>query len=283
MSLYNNVEQFALDVALAHRIIHGDENTLVETEGGPVDSFAKLMAALRAMPVPAPVQPVNASRALMLADASQYLTVDSEAAVILTLPAQATAAWADNTVIHIHQIGNGQVIIDASAVAIITEETLKTRKKGSLVTLKRLGPDLWALSGSLEPSVGALEFVILPAYPSEPFPGIAIAGFEINDTGQLVAAPERINGVAVAVEMVAMMVDTSTEIPVHSFGIFGTSATPLAEGNYIVSAPGFDDVPATLIPDGTGWTIDTGPIPGAIALWEEGEKITVMLTPVDQP
>tara|TARA_Y100001001_G_scaffold160000_2_gene181870 strand:- start:2786 stop:3307 length:522 start_codon:yes stop_codon:yes gene_type:complete len=170
MSLYNNVEQFALDVALAHLIIHGDENATAETEGGPVDSFAKLMAELRAAvgdefdtaailqrltaleskPAPVPVQIVNASRALVLADASQYLAVDSAAAVTLTLPAQATVAWPDNAEIYIQQIGDGQVTIDASAVTIITEETLTTRKKGSPVTLKRLGADLWTLFGSLE-------------------------------------------------------------------------------------------------------------------------------------
>ncbi|MEB3733439.1 hypothetical protein ULF88_03190 [Halopseudomonas pachastrellae] len=47
MSLYNSVEQFETDAALAHQIIHGDENTTVLTEGGPVDSFAKLLKYLR--------------------------------------------------------------------------------------------------------------------------------------------------------------------------------------------------------------------------------------------
>ena len=170
MSLYNNVEQFALDVALAHLIVHGDENATADTEGGPVDSFAKLMAELRAAvgdefdtadilqrltaleskPAPVPVQIVNASRALVLADASQYLAVDSAAAITLTLPAQATVAWPDNAEIYIQQIGDGQVTIDAGAVTIITEETLTTRKKGAPVTLKRLGADLWTVFGSLE-------------------------------------------------------------------------------------------------------------------------------------
>ena len=170
MSLYNSVEQFEADVALAHQIIHGDVETSVETEGGPVDSFAKLMAALRdsvgeefaaaaimqrltaleAKPVPVQVQIVNASRALVLADASQYLAVNSAAAITLTLPAQATVTWPDNAEVYIQQIGDGQVTIDASAVTIITEETLTTRKKGAPVTLKRLGADLWTLIGSLE-------------------------------------------------------------------------------------------------------------------------------------
>ncbi|WVM88877.1 hypothetical protein UMZ34_23670 [Halopseudomonas pachastrellae] len=87
------------------------------------------LTALESKPAPVPVQIVNASRALVLADASHYLAVDSAAAVTLTLPAQATVEWPANTEIYIQQIGDGQVTIDASAVTIITEETLTTRKR----------------------------------------------------------------------------------------------------------------------------------------------------------
>lgn len=100
--------------------------------------------------VPAPVMIVTESRPLDLTDASQYLAVDSVAPVTLTLTNQATTAWAPDTEIHIQQIGDGQVEIDGVAVNIITEETLKTRKKGSPITLKRLGVDLWTVFGSLE-------------------------------------------------------------------------------------------------------------------------------------
>jgi hypothetical protein len=168
MSLYNSVEQFEADVTLAHQIIHGDETTTVETEGGPVDSFAKVLADLRASvgeefdtteilqrltaleskPAPVPVHLVTESRALILADASRYLAADSATAITLTLPTQANVDWPAN--VYIQQIGDGQVTIDASAVTIITEETLTTRKKGAPVTLKRLGADLWTLFGSLE-------------------------------------------------------------------------------------------------------------------------------------
>ncbi len=40
--------------------------------------------------------------------------------------------------------------MDASAVTIITEERLTTRKKGAPITLKRIGADLWTVFGSLE-------------------------------------------------------------------------------------------------------------------------------------
>jgi parallel beta-helix repeat protein len=41
MTLSNEVAKFITDSGLAHQIVHGDENTQVMTEGGPVKSFAK--------------------------------------------------------------------------------------------------------------------------------------------------------------------------------------------------------------------------------------------------
>lgn len=44
MTLANKVTQFISDSDIAHQIVHGDANTTVTTEGGPVRSFAKLVA-----------------------------------------------------------------------------------------------------------------------------------------------------------------------------------------------------------------------------------------------
>lgn len=44
MTLANKVDQFNADADIAHEIIHGGPTTTVTTEGGPVRSFAKLMA-----------------------------------------------------------------------------------------------------------------------------------------------------------------------------------------------------------------------------------------------
>lgn len=43
MSTLNDaINQFEADAALAHEIVNGDANTVVETDGGSVRSFAKL-------------------------------------------------------------------------------------------------------------------------------------------------------------------------------------------------------------------------------------------------
>ncbi|CAE6901504.1 hypothetical protein [Paraburkholderia domus] len=43
-TLQNSIDQFTEDAGVAHEIVHGDANTVVTTEGGPVRSFAKLIA-----------------------------------------------------------------------------------------------------------------------------------------------------------------------------------------------------------------------------------------------
>lgn len=48
MSLANKVDQFYVDADVVHQIAHGDENTTVDTLGGPVPSLAKLTKDLAA-------------------------------------------------------------------------------------------------------------------------------------------------------------------------------------------------------------------------------------------
>jgi uncharacterized phage infection (PIP) family protein YhgE len=44
MTLSEQIERFIKDTNIAHLIIHGDSSTVVTTEGGPVRSFAKVIA-----------------------------------------------------------------------------------------------------------------------------------------------------------------------------------------------------------------------------------------------
>ncbi|MFM0060034.1 hypothetical protein PQR64_30825 [Paraburkholderia phytofirmans] len=43
-TIQNPIDQFTADASLAHQIVHGDQNTTVATDGGPVRSLAKLVA-----------------------------------------------------------------------------------------------------------------------------------------------------------------------------------------------------------------------------------------------
>ena len=70
-----------------------------------------------------------------LLDAGKTVTLSNAAAVTLTIPAQATVAWVDNTQLNFLNIGAGTVTITPAATVTIngTPLTLATSKGGSLV------------------------------------------------------------------------------------------------------------------------------------------------------
>lgn len=44
MTLSSKINRFSEDADIAHDIVHGDDKTIVQTEGGPVRTFAKIVA-----------------------------------------------------------------------------------------------------------------------------------------------------------------------------------------------------------------------------------------------
>ena len=71
----------------------------------------------------------------VLLDAGKTVTLSNAAAVTLTIPAQASVSWADNTQLNFLNLGAGTVTITAAAGVTIngTPLTLATSKGGSLV------------------------------------------------------------------------------------------------------------------------------------------------------
>ena len=71
----------------------------------------------------------------VLLDAGKTVTLSNASAVTLTIPAQASVSWADNTQLNFLNIGAGTVTITAAAGVTIngTPLTLETSKGGSLV------------------------------------------------------------------------------------------------------------------------------------------------------
>lgn len=91
------------------------------------------------------------ARTLGLADAQTYIRTTNAAAVNITVPPQASVAWVASTEIIIFVAGTGQVTLVAGAgVTINTPESLKSAKRFSTLTLKRVAADVWDLSGNLE-------------------------------------------------------------------------------------------------------------------------------------
>jgi len=71
----------------------------------------------------------------VLLDAGKTVTLSNASAVTLTIPAQASVSWADNTQLNFLNIGAGTVTITAAAGVTIngTPLTLTTSQRGSLV------------------------------------------------------------------------------------------------------------------------------------------------------
>jgi hypothetical protein len=93
----------------------------------------------------------TASHTLVLSDAGDYIRMTASSPVDLTVPTNASVAFAVGTTIGIKQSGVGQItIVPASGVTITTPETLKLRKAFSGATLIKVAVNTWDLLGDLE-------------------------------------------------------------------------------------------------------------------------------------
>ena len=84
---------------------------------------------------------------LALLDAGKTVTLSNASPVAVTLPAQATVAWADNTQLNLLNLGAGLVTIAGAGGVTIngTPLTLAQHKEASLV---RTASNVWTLVGS---------------------------------------------------------------------------------------------------------------------------------------
>jgi hypothetical protein len=88
--------------------------------------------------------------ALVIGDAFDLIEVNASAAFTLTVPTDASVAFANLTEIHILQIGTGQVsITGASGVTVQATPGLKFRAQWSAATLIKRSTDSWLLVGDL--------------------------------------------------------------------------------------------------------------------------------------
>ena len=88
---------------------------------------------------------------LVAGDRVNYVRMNKATAVNLTVPPNASVAFALCTEIPIFQKGAGQVtIVAGSGVTINTPETLKLRRQYSTALLTKVGTNEWDLTGDLE-------------------------------------------------------------------------------------------------------------------------------------
>ena len=90
----------------------------------------------------------TADYTLVLADAGKLVTMDSSSARTITVPTNASVAFAEGIHIDVARLGTGTVAIaGASGVTIRTALTASLRARWSAATLVKIGEDEWLLSG----------------------------------------------------------------------------------------------------------------------------------------
>ena len=91
---------------------------------------------------------------LVITDNGRLVTLSNPAAITLTVPLNATVAFATGAIINVQQIGAGQVTIQgASGVTITstgaTATTPKTRAQYSAASIIKTGTDSWTVIGDI--------------------------------------------------------------------------------------------------------------------------------------
>ncbi len=124
---------------------------LVELVQGGTNKKATLSALL--LYLAAPIVPADQTTdyTLVLTDAFNSIGVNSASAHTVTIPTNATVAFPIGTVLHVRQVGAGQVTIaPAATVTLRSPDALtKTRVQYSTVSLLKVATNVWSLKGDL--------------------------------------------------------------------------------------------------------------------------------------
>jgi 2-keto-4-pentenoate hydratase len=87
---------------------------------------------------------------LVLTDNGRLVTLSNAAAITLTVPTNASVAFATGAVINIQQIGAGQVTVAGdTGVTVTSTPGAKLRAQYSAASLIKTGTDSWTLIGDL--------------------------------------------------------------------------------------------------------------------------------------
>jgi len=87
---------------------------------------------------------------LVLADNGKLVTLSNASAITLTVPTNASVAFATGAIINIQQIGAGQVTVAGdTGVTVTSTPGLKLRAQYSAASIVKTGTDSWTLIGDL--------------------------------------------------------------------------------------------------------------------------------------
>lgn len=82
-------------------------------------------------------------------DKNKLVTLDNASAITVTVPANATTAFATGSQVNIQQIGAGQVTVQGAAGVTINGTGTKTRAQWSAATLIKTDTNVWTMVGDI--------------------------------------------------------------------------------------------------------------------------------------
>ena len=86
---------------------------------------------------------------LVITDNGRLVTLNNAAAITLTVPLNATVAFATGAIINLQQIGAGQVTVAGAAGVTLNGTGTKTRAQWSAASLIKTATDTWTLIGDI--------------------------------------------------------------------------------------------------------------------------------------
>lgn len=120
-----------------------------DTPENPVDNlfeaFTKVNSNTTELYAPPNVTTRTGSGALVIAEAGSIVEVNSASAVTITVPANATVAFPDQTQIEIHQVGAGLVTVAPATNVTLQGSPLTTPGQHKSLFLRKRGTNLWVV------------------------------------------------------------------------------------------------------------------------------------------
>lgn len=87
---------------------------------------------------------------LALTDNGRLVTLNNAAAITVTVPLNATVAFATGAIVNLQQIGAGQVTVAGASGVTLNGTGTKTRAQWSAASLVKTATDTWTLIGDIE-------------------------------------------------------------------------------------------------------------------------------------
>ena len=107
-------------------------------------SEANMVAYGAPLPI---VTETTTARTLVLTDAQKWIRTTNASAVTVTVPPESSVSWGTGAEVIIEQAAAGQVTLaPGSGVTLNTTMTLKSAAQYSVISIKRVGIDVWTVS-----------------------------------------------------------------------------------------------------------------------------------------